>query len=504
MSEPLFPIPESWVWATVQDSIVDAQPGFASGKKNVPGGIKHLRMNNISSECTLDLSSVRTVPRELAKAAYILKPGDVLFCHTNSQKLVGKTAMFDRTDGPYAFSNHLTRLRIPESSVPPEWIWCWLATIWREGYFESRCKQWVNQATVERKTLLSAPIPIAPLHEQMRIVSHLRELRRINLIAKTSLEKVPQLLARLRQTFLAGAITGKLTERNPVDEPASFFLKRIGEEQRKRWNSSVRAEEKELRRHENKRPETTETEALPTLPGGWAWTNIGALIYDAGYGTSRKCNNDSGGTPVLRIPNIVKGILDFRDLKYSKFDGDEIGRLRLERGDLLVCRTNGSLDLVGKSAVVDRLDDTFLFASYLIRLRPAISEVLPAYLNLVLASFIGRKTIESKTRSTAGQYNINLEMLRSIPVPLPPFEEMNRILTKIGEQFSTLEEARRAVSTGHNRAAMFERSMLSNAFRGKLLVQDPKDEPASVLLGRIKANRFVAVRKKNHRVSGSQ
>src|SRR5207249_42767 len=106
----------------------------------------------------------------LARPAHILRPGDVLFCHTNSEKLVGKTALFDRTNGPYAFSNHLTRLRLPVNGPPPEWLWFWLSTLWRQRYFETRCKQWVNQATVERNTLLSAPIPVGPIQEQRRII----------------------------------------------------------------------------------------------------------------------------------------------------------------------------------------------------------------------------------------------------------------------------------------------------------------------------------------------
>jgi hypothetical protein len=95
-------------------------------------------MNNITSSCTLDITDLKRVPQELAKPAHILLPGDILFCHTNSQKLVGKTTLFNLQEGKYAFSNHLTRLRISKDGPIPEWIWHGLATPWRNRYFETR------------------------------------------------------------------------------------------------------------------------------------------------------------------------------------------------------------------------------------------------------------------------------------------------------------------------------------------------------------------------------
>src|SRR2546427_4939714 len=227
VADELFPLSRGWAWSTIQCVTLDAQSGFASGKKNVPNGIKHLRMNNISADCNLDTSSVITVPTELARQAYLLKFGDILFCHTNSVKLVGKTALFDRTDGPYAFSNHLTRLRIGRIGPLPEWLWYWLSWLWRRRYFETRCKQWVNQAAVERETLLSSPIPVAPLQEQKRIVEQIKELSKRNRIARESLNRIPALIKRFRKSALGRAFRGELSDRDPHDEPAADLLKRV-------------------------------------------------------------------------------------------------------------------------------------------------------------------------------------------------------------------------------------------------------------------------------------
>src|SRR5690242_15682689 len=116
-----YDLPSNWVWSTIGELVYDIRPGFASGKKDVLNGIMHLRMNNISSSCTLDITHVKRVPPDLAKPWHILEPGDILFCNTNSSRLVGKTALFNLKEGKYAFSNHLMRLRISKEGPLPEW-----------------------------------------------------------------------------------------------------------------------------------------------------------------------------------------------------------------------------------------------------------------------------------------------------------------------------------------------------------------------------------------------
>src|SRR5262245_49845393 len=103
-------VPQGWATAQVGEGIEDCQSGFASGEKNVEGGVAHLRMNNIGLNGELVLDLVRTVPQRLAKPHHDLRRGDLLVCTTNSGKLVGKCAYFE-LPGRYAFSNHLTRLR---------------------------------------------------------------------------------------------------------------------------------------------------------------------------------------------------------------------------------------------------------------------------------------------------------------------------------------------------------------------------------------------------------
>jgi type I restriction enzyme S subunit len=251
MLEEMYDLPDGWKWATVADVISDAQPGFASGKKDVQRGINHLRMNNIGADCQLNLDSVFTVPKELAKPRYLAQLNDVLVCHTNSTKLVGKAALFN-VAGVYAFSNHLTRLRVAPDIIDPQWLWRVMATLWRERYFENRCKQWVNQATIERATLLAAPVPLPPLPEQRRT-------------ARDAPERVPALLKRFRQSVLASAFRGDLTERDPNNEPASALLERVGATLRGR---PVRGRAETRGEGQPHRVAPTDATDLPELPDG--------------------------------------------------------------------------------------------------------------------------------------------------------------------------------------------------------------------------------------------
>lgn len=275
MLEEQYELPDDWTWAKIADVITGAQPGFASGQKDVAGGIRHLRMNNIGADCRINLDSVRTVPRDLAQARHILQPNDVLICHTNSVKLVGKTALFDLHDGPYAFSNHLTRLHVKTDTADPKWLWQVLATLWRERYFETRCKQWVNQATIERQNILDAPIPLPPLDEQQRIVAKIEQLFAESRTAREALEGVPALIKRFRQAVLAKAFRGELTERDPNDEPASALLERIRVERR--------VKSKGVKSKREVEPEPPDISELPELPEGWEWTTLGG-VFDVSPG----------------------------------------------------------------------------------------------------------------------------------------------------------------------------------------------------------------------------
>lgn len=118
------------------------------------------------------------------------------------------------------------------------------------------------------------------------------------------------------------------------------------------------------------------------------------------YGTSEKANTKGEGIPILRMNNIVDGVLDRRDLKHVRLSMKERARLLLQDGDILFNRTN-SKELVGKCAVFHEVGD-YVFASYLIRLRPVATKVLPDFLAYVVNSAVGRSQIDALSRQIIG------------------------------------------------------------------------------------------------------
>ena len=158
--------------------------------------------------------------------------------------------------------------------------------------------------------------------------------------------------------------------------------------------------------------------------------NLGNLLVDGTYGTSIKCFSEqvADAIPVLRIPNVASEAISFSDLKYGVLSDNEKRSLSLKEGDILVVRTNGSAELVGRCAVFPALTDLFSFASYLIRLRVNTDRLDPHFAQMVLRWLRYDGQLFDLARTTAGQYNVSLGRLRSAMVPLPDFPVQRRVV----------------------------------------------------------------------------
>jgi type I restriction enzyme S subunit len=134
---------------------------------------------------------------------------------------------------------------------------------------------------------------------------------------------------------------------------------------------------------------------------------------------------------VLRIPNVSDGVISLDDIKFGPITEGEIRDLALKAGDLLMIRSNGSLDIVGRSAVVTALADGMAFAGYLVRLRLSLANIKPEYICLALNSTDVRDQIERPIRSAVGLKNVNLTEFGALTFPLPPLAEQHRIVAKV-------------------------------------------------------------------------
>jgi type I restriction enzyme S subunit len=322
---------------------------------------------------------------------------------------------------------------------------------------------------------LSASIP--PFAEQHRIVAKIEAtFKRIEAIEK-AVETAESLLVKYRESLLNKAFRGELVPRDPKDEPASKLLERIRAERDKQPDAKNR-KKADL-------PPITEEEIPFEIPQSWEWVRLGDIVSDVRYGTSKHCSPEKIHTPVLRIPNVVGGKVTIDDLKYAKFEAQEIVDLSLQEGDILMIRSNGSLKLVGKTAVVDQVASGFLFAGYLIRIRTGPRQVEPQYISSFMNAVSCRNSIERQAQSTSGINNFSAEKLINLVIPVPPIDEQRRLLLGIESKDPILAFLQKGTEDLKSALQQARGSLLDFAFSGRLVPQDPSEGTGHQLLEQI-------------------
>ena len=360
-----------------------------------------------------------------------------------------------------------------------------------------------TQQNISQKIIKDFAIPLPPLNEQRRIVARLQELTTRTKAARAALEAIPPLLDRFRQSVLAAAFRGDLTAdwraKNPDVEPASELLKRIRAERRQRW------EEAELEKMRAKgkvpgddrwkaryvEPEGVDAEGLPELPEGWVWATVEqAAFVNLGRQRSPRNHNGPHMRPYLRAANVTWTGIDISDVREMNFDPTEVTGYLLEPGDILLSEGSGSAREVGKPAVFRGEVTGCCFQNTLVRVRcPVLALVEWLHLHFLCDALSGR--FASLSRGI-GIHHIGREGIAQWPVAIPPLEEQRRILASVGQALESTEVTVTKVSAISTALDHLHQSLLSKAFRGELVPQDPADEPASVLLERIRQEREAA------------
>lgn len=195
------------------------------------------------------------------------------------------------------------------------------------------------------------------------------------------------------------------------------------------------------------------------------------LLLEAGYGTSTKCEYErlENSVPVLRIPNVASERVNFDDVKYGTLTNAELDRVLVTEGDVIVVRTNGSADLVGRCAVVPTLSEPTAFASYLIRLRCDRQIVDSDYLQLMFKHLRTAGTLFDFARTTAGQYNVSLGRLRAAQIPIPPLPEQRRIVAYLDNLQTKIDALKQMQAETAAELNALMPSILDKAFKGEFV-----------------------------------
>ncbi|MXW65484.1 MAG: hypothetical protein F4Z72_00545 [Gemmatimonadales bacterium] len=370
----------------------------------------------------------------------------------------------------------------------------------------------VNLPRISAKRLAEYRFGLAPLPEQHRIVAKIESLFARLDEGVAALKRAETNLERYRASVLKAAVEGRLTEEwrreNPPAETGEDLLRRILAERRKRWEAEQLAKfeangRKPPRnwRAKYKEPVAPDTSGLRGLPEGWCWATVDQ-VGKVGSGITKggkKRDAIRRAVPYLRVANVQRGRLDLRVIKTIFASDAEIRRYSLKSGDVLF-NEGGDRDKLGRGWVWSGGLAECLHQNHVFRVRPFLrdypSEFLSHYGNSAGQEWFFRRATQSVNLAS-----INQTVLRSLPVPLPPLREQQHIVRRLADELGSAEAAGTEFTRQLSRATILRQSILKSAFEGRLVPQDPADEPASVLVDRIRAERAAERNRRKRRPS---
>lgn len=427
MSEPL---PPGWKWATVGEifEIIGGSTPRTDNPDYWDGDIPWLTPDDLSRHKGVFISEGRrsiTASGFKSASTQMLPENSVLF---SSRAPIGYTAI---AANPLCTNQGFKSLIVP-IGVLSEYVY------WYLQHATPAIQEMGSGTTfkeISKKRMAVVPFLLPPTNEQERIVDAIEEqfshIDAAESAAQTALAK----LDTLRRTVLTAAFSGRLVKPlNPRRAPDG-------------------------------------------LPEDWQWSTLGDISQKPQYGWTTKSAHGTG-ISYLRTTDISKGEIDWRSVPVCVNDPQNLNKFILHHEDIVVSRAGS----VGVSCMI-RNPPTAVFASYLIRLR-ILDTVYATYVAYFLKSPTYWTAI-SDTKVGIAVQNVNAKKLAAIKIPLAPSSEQKQIANAIEEHFSRIDAAKVSLERCLQRCSLLRRAVLAAAFSGRLVTQDPNDEPASVLLERI-------------------
>lgn len=415
-------LPAGWVWSTLGD-VADVVGGIQKSPKRRPAlnAFPMLRVANVGNG-SLDLHEVHDIELfEGELERFRLAPGDVLIVEGNgSISQVGRAAIWNGSIADCVHQNHLIRAR---PKIVPAYLAYWLASPGGRTRIEELASSTSGLYVLSGSKVRRLPIPVAPLAEQSRIVAVIEEhLSRVD-AGRNSLASAAVSEKRLRSALLADAVKG------------DWIKKKLGE-------------------------------VLLSLRNG-CFVSRPAV--------------EPPGSPILRISAVRPLRLDTSDVRYAR-DLRATARFEIEAGDLLLTRYSGNPSYVGSCAVVPSAGAGLLHPDKLIRAVPNTDLVLPEWVALALSASAGRREIEERLKTTAGQVGISGAQLRTVAIPVPPIEVQRSRVDEWTAHAEVLDRLIGPIEAARARSRSLTRTVLATAFSGRLVDQNAANESAWSLL----------------------
>ncbi len=218
----------------------------------------------------------------------------------------------------------------------------------------------------------------------------------------------------------------------------------------------------------------------------WETGKLGKVAdVSGGITKNAKQNANKPLHPYLRVANVYANKLDLTDVQCIGADENEYNKTLLKKGDLLFVEGNGSKAQIGRVAIWNGEIKGCLHQNHIIKARP-LEKLLSKYCMYFFLSRGGRNQIESVAVTTSGLYTLSITKVKNLELPIPSLEEQHQIVQEIESRLSVCEHMEKAIEKEIVQAESLKQSILKEAFEGRLVPQDPDDEPAAVLLERIR------------------
>lgn len=321
-------------------------------------------------------------------------------------------------------------------------------------------------------------IPMPPPEHAGSIVAEIeKQFSRLD-EAVASLKRVKANLKRYKAAVLKAAVEGKLTEewrkQHPDVEPASKLLERILTERRAKWEETELAKMKakgkvskdDKWKEKYKEPSELDIAKLANLPDTWVWSALGGLgEVIGGLTKNQKRKGYKKQLPYLRVGNVYANELRLDEIKEIGVGDNELDKLLVEKGDLLIVEGNGSPDQIGRLAIWDGSISPCVHQNHLIKVRLSGS-CSPGWCVSWLLSPVGRSCIREVASSTSGLYTLSVGKISAMPMPLPPEAEQKQINDEIDQRLSILQGLENQIASDIQRAERTRQSILATSFSG--------------------------------------
>ncbi len=437
-------LPNGWAKACIGD-LADLNPKQAFDDETVAGFVP---MSHAPTNFRDKLRFDERPWGEIKKAYTNFKDGDVIFAKVTPCFENGKAAFVEGLpNGVGAGSSEFFVLRPSCDGISAKYL---LALVKSHDFLREGAENMtgaVGLRRVPKQFVERYLVPVPPAAEQTRITAKLDELLAQVDTLKARIDDIPSLLKRFRQSVLTAATNGTLTEN---------------------WRQGSK----------------TDFE--------WQTVMFSDLLCEFRGGASKKPSDSMDGVPVIRSSAVRSMNVDFSDIRHFDTDEELDNRNFVKEGDLLFTRLSGSSEFVGVCARVKTLPKKpTQFPDRLFCARLKDNNNGP-YLEIFFSSRIYLDYIKNNLKSSAGHQRITTETVKSTFVLLPPFAEQTEIVRRVEQLFAFADQFEAKIASAETRIDHLTQSILAKAFRGELVPQNPSDEPADVLLERIKAQRAAA------------